>query len=76
VKNKYLNLCDNMQLWVGEWRFKIVDKMESAMMFDCKVINELVANLKRIFKHKYGDLFLLCFVVAVFGTLLIVSAAG
>jgi hypothetical protein len=54
----------------------IVDKMESAILFDQDVINELEANLNKIIKHKYSDLLLLCFVVAVFGTLLIVSAVG
>lgn len=53
-----------------------MDKMERAMMFDCRTRNGLKANLKRIIEHKYGDLFLLCFVVAIFGTLLLLSAAG
>jgi len=51
-----------------------VDKMESAMVFDCRTISELEGNLKRIIDHKYGDLLLLCLVIAVFGTLLILSA--
>jgi hypothetical protein len=53
-----------------------MDKTESAIVFDQEVINELEANLKKIIKHKYSDLFLLGFVVAVFGTLLIVSTSG
>jgi hypothetical protein len=53
-----------------------MEKMESIIMFDHEAINELEANLKKIIRHKYSDLFLLCFVVAVFGTLLIVSAVG
>jgi hypothetical protein len=54
----------------------IMEKMESIIMFDHEAINGLEANLKKIIRHKYSDLFLLCFVVAVFGTLLIVSAVG
>lgn len=51
-----------------------MDKMESAMMFNFRAISELEGNLKRIIDHKYGDLLLLCFVIAVFSTLLILSA--
>jgi hypothetical protein len=51
-----------------------VDKIESAMMFNFRAISELEGNLKRIIDHKYGDLVLLCFVIAVFSTLLILSA--
>jgi hypothetical protein len=54
----------------------IMDKMESAMMLECRTISELEGNLKRIIDHKYGDLLLLCFVIAIFSTLLILSAFG
>jgi hypothetical protein len=53
-----------------------MDKMESAIMFNQDVVNELEENLKKIIKHKHSDLFLLCFLIAVFGTLLIISASG
>jgi hypothetical protein len=36
----------------------------------------VLEGIKRLMKHKYGDVFLLCSVAAAFGTLLIVSALG
>jgi hypothetical protein len=36
----------------------------------------ILEGVKRLMKHKYGDVFLLCSVAAAFGTLLIVSALG
>ncbi len=38
-----------------------------------KMITE---GIKKVMKHKYSDVFLLCSVAAAFGTLLIVSALG
>ncbi|HSD58662.1 MAG TPA: hypothetical protein VLB04_10805 [Methanotrichaceae archaeon] len=36
----------------------------------------ILEGIKKLMKHKYGDVFLLCSVAAAFGTLLIVSALG
>jgi len=36
----------------------------------------VLEGVKKLMKHKYGDVFLLCSVAAAFGTLLIVSALG
>jgi hypothetical protein len=38
--------------------------------------NMVLKGFKRLMKHKYGDVFLLCSVAAAFGTLLIISALG
>jgi hypothetical protein len=38
--------------------------------------NGIVAGIKKLMRHKYGDIFLLCSVAAAFGTLLIISALG
>jgi len=38
--------------------------------------NAILMGIKRLMKHKYGDVFLLCSVAAAFGTLLIISALG
>ncbi len=39
-------------------------------------VNMILIGIKKLMKHKYGDVFLLCSVAVVFGTLLIVSALG
>lgn len=36
----------------------------------------ILEGIKKLMKHKYGDVFLLCSVAAAFGSLLIVSALG
>lgn len=36
----------------------------------------ILVGIKKLMKHKYSDVFLLCSVAAAFGTLLIVSALG
>jgi hypothetical protein len=38
--------------------------------------NIIMGGIKKLMKHKYGDVFLLCSVAAAFGTLLIISALG
>lgn len=39
-------------------------------------VSTLTAGLRKLMKHKYSDLFLLCSVAVAFGTLLAVSALG
>ncbi len=39
-------------------------------------MNMIMEGIKKLMKHKYSDVFLLCSVAAAFGTLLIVSALG
>jgi hypothetical protein len=51
-------------------------KWECVGMIDSKRINQLEVGERRIMKHKYGDLFLLCSVVMAFGTLLVLSIIG
>jgi hypothetical protein len=39
-------------------------------------VSTLAVSLRKLMKHKYSDLFLLCSVAVAFGTLLVVSALG
>ncbi len=39
-------------------------------------VNMILIGIKKLMKHKYSDVFLLCSVAVAFGTLLIVSALG
>ncbi len=43
---------------------------------DVNDVNVILAGLKRLTQHKYGDLILLFSVIAAFGALLAVSAIG
>jgi len=36
----------------------------------------MICGIRKLMKHKYSDLFLLCSVAVAFGTLLVVSALG
>lgn len=38
--------------------------------------NAIVGGIRKLMRHKYGDVFLLCSVAIAFGMLLIVSAIG
>ncbi len=38
--------------------------------------NAVVGGVRKLMRHKYGDVFLLCSVAVAFGMLLIVSAIG
>jgi hypothetical protein len=52
-----------------------VTGMESGDI-DTESTNMVLKGVKKLMRHKYGDVFLLCSVAAAFGTLLIISALG
>ncbi len=43
---------------------------------DAESKNAVLKGIKKLLRHKYGDVFLICSVAAAFGTLLIISALG
>jgi hypothetical protein len=72
VKNSYLNTAVELQLMSG---VSLVSGKESGDM-NISNASELISGLRKLMKHKYSDLFLLCSVAVAFGTLLVVSALG
>jgi hypothetical protein len=50
--------------------------IEKKGTFDLRTANQVETDIKRVFKHKYGDLILLCFVAVAFGGLLFMSVIG